>query len=194
MYLVETGILRSFYVDLNGNDVTHWFAQENMLMTIPPGFFNEEVSQFGLESIEQTTVRAFSRKILDDAFEKHRIIETFCRVIVTQTMISLGQKVIDLKTKTAQERYEQLKENFPGISSRASLGKFRHIWVLLSKASAELDQNTRINILIKYEILISHNAKILFVSTTHNKNYISSNYQEAVGDSTKFSENFFLIF
>ena len=38
-------------------------------MTIPPGFFNEEVSQFGLESIEQTTVRAFSRKILDDAFE-----------------------------------------------------------------------------------------------------------------------------
>ena len=62
LYLVETGILRSFYVDLNGNDVTHWFAQENMLMTIPPGFFNEEVSQFGLESIEQTTVRAFSRK------------------------------------------------------------------------------------------------------------------------------------
>ena len=38
-------------------------------------------------------------------------------------MISLGQKVIDLKTKTAQERYEQLKENFPGISSRASLGQ-----------------------------------------------------------------------
>ena len=32
-----------------------------------------------------------------------------------------SQKVIDLKTKTAQERYEQLKENFPGISSsRAS--------------------------------------------------------------------------
>lgn len=123
LYLVETGILRSFYVDLNGNDNTHWFAQENMLMTIPPGFFNEEVSQFGLESIEQTTVRAFSRNLLEDAFEKHRIIETFCRVIVTQTMISLGQKVIDLKTKTAQERYEQLKENFPGISSRASLGQ-----------------------------------------------------------------------
>ena len=31
--------------------------------------------------------------------------------MVTQTMI-FGQKVIDLKTKTAEERYEELKEKF----------------------------------------------------------------------------------
>jgi len=123
LYLIETGILRSFYLDVNGNDITHWFAQENMLMTIPPSFFYAKVSEFGLESIEQSTVRAFSRQMLEDAFEKHRIIETFCRVMVTQTMISLGQKVVDLKSKTAEERYEQLKENYPDISSRASLGQ-----------------------------------------------------------------------
>lgn len=44
LYLIETGILRSFYLDVNGNNITHWFAQENMLMTIPPGFFNGEAS------------------------------------------------------------------------------------------------------------------------------------------------------
>jgi len=123
LYLIETGLLRSFYFDNKGNDITHWFALENMLMTIPPGFFNREVSPFGLEAIEQTTVKAFSREILENAFEKHRIIETFCRVMVTQTMISLGQKVIDLQTKTAEERYEKLKETHPDISTRASLGQ-----------------------------------------------------------------------
>jgi hypothetical protein len=35
----------------------------------------------------------------------------------------LGKKVIDLQTKTAEERYEKLQESHPGISKRASLGQ-----------------------------------------------------------------------
>jgi len=123
LYLIETGLLRSYYFDLKGNDITHWFASESMLMTIPPSFFNREESQFNLEAIERTTVRAFSIDLLENAFEKHRIIETFCRVMVTQTMISLGKKVINMQTKSAEERYKDLKANYPGISKRASLGQ-----------------------------------------------------------------------
>ena len=123
LYLVETGLLRSYYFDLKGNEITHWFASENMLMTIPPSFFNREASQFNLEAIEKTTVRAFSIDTLESAFEKHRIIETFCRVMVTESMISLGKKVMDLQTKTAEERYEELKMTYPGINKRASLGQ-----------------------------------------------------------------------
>ena len=123
LYLVETGLLRSYYFDLKGNDITHWFASESMLMTIPPSFFNREESQFNLEAVEKTKVRAFSIDLLENAFEKHRIIETFCRVMVTQTMISLGNKVMDLQTKTAEVRDDDLKANYPGISKRASLGQ-----------------------------------------------------------------------
>ena len=43
--------------------------------------------------------------------------------MVTQTMISLGKKVINMQTKSAEERYKDLKANYPGISKRASLGQ-----------------------------------------------------------------------
>ncbi|BAO76604.1 Crp/Fnr family transcriptional regulator [Winogradskyella sp. PG-2] len=123
LYLIESGLLRSYYLDLKGNEITHWFASESMFMTIPPSFFNREESQFNIEAVEKTTVRAFSIDLLENAFEKNRVIETFCRVIVTQVMISLGKKVIDLKTKTAEERYKELKVIYPNIFKRASLGQ-----------------------------------------------------------------------
>jgi len=36
-------------------------------------------------------MRALSKEMLENTFKKHRIIETFCRIMVTQTMISLDQ-------------------------------------------------------------------------------------------------------
>ncbi len=39
LYLIKSGLLRSLYFDNKGNDITHWFALENMLMTIPPRIF-----------------------------------------------------------------------------------------------------------------------------------------------------------
>ena len=122
LYFIEKGLLRSYYFDLKGNDVTHWFACEHMFMTIPPSFFNRDVSGFNLEALENTKVKALSIDVLENAFEDYRRIETFCRTMVTQTMIALGQKVIDLQTKTTLERYKDFIETYPDIYQRASLG------------------------------------------------------------------------
>jgi hypothetical protein len=37
-------------------------------------------------------------------------------------MISLGQKIVDLQTKIAQKRYEELIERYADIIRRANLG------------------------------------------------------------------------
>ena len=104
LYLVETGILRSYYYDLKGNNITHWIASEQMPITIPPSFFNEENNVFGIEAIENTQVKVFTHEDLELIFEKSRYIERIFNTLITQIMITLGKKVIDLQTKTAQQR------------------------------------------------------------------------------------------
>ena len=122
LFLVQKGLLRNFYYDIKGNDITHWFANEDMFATIPPSFFNREESFFQMEAIEDTQVLAFTYEDLENAFEKSRAIERFGRLLVTQIMITLGRKVIDLQTKSAEKRYEELIENHSDIFSRANLG------------------------------------------------------------------------
>ena len=122
LFLVESGLLRNFYYDLKGNDITHWFAKEEMFATVPPSFFNREESFFYIEAIENTEVKGFSYDNIDKAFQQSRVIERFGRQMVTQIMITLGRKVVDLQTKSAEQRYEELIENYHDIFQRANLG------------------------------------------------------------------------
>jgi len=122
LFLIESGLLRNFYYDLKGNDITHWFAKEKMFATVPPSFFKHEESFFHIEAIENTQVRALTYDNMEAAFQKSRVIERFGRLIVTEIMITLGRKVIDLQTKSAEQRYEELILAYPDILRRANLG------------------------------------------------------------------------
>lgn len=122
IFYIEKGMLRNFYYDRSGNDITHWFAREQMIVTAPPSFFHREPSFFAIEAIEETSVRALTYDQLEDAFQSSHSLERFFRLLVTDVMIKLGRKIIDLQTKTAEERYYELIEMHPDIFHRAQLG------------------------------------------------------------------------
>ncbi|MEM6320525.1 MAG: cyclic nucleotide-binding domain-containing protein [Bacteroidota bacterium] len=122
IFLIEKGMLRNFYYDRKGNDITHWFASEHMIMTIPPSFFKREPSNFGIEAIEDTIVQAMSFHQMEEELKKSIKLERFYRLLATDIMIMLGRKVIDLQTQTAEYRYDQLLQTHPDIFQRAKLG------------------------------------------------------------------------
>ena len=122
LFIVEHGLLRNFYYDGKGNDITHWFAKEKMIVTAPESFFNQEKSLFNIEAIEDSKVIAISHEILEQAFENSKTIERFGRILTTQIMITLGRKIIDLQTKNAKARYNELIKNYPDIFRRVNLG------------------------------------------------------------------------
>lgn len=122
LYLIEQGMLRNFYFDSKGNDITHWFAREEMIVTAPPSFFKQEASFFGIEAVEDTKVLAVSFDKLEKALKDSIELERFLRITVTEVMITLGQKIIDLQTQSAEYRYDQLLMTHPDIFQRAKLG------------------------------------------------------------------------
>lgn len=122
LFWIEKGMLRNFYFDKNGNDITHWFASEHMFITIPPSFFKKESSFFGMEALEDTVVRVISLDQFETLLKESIELERFCRLLVTETMITLGKKIIDLQTQSAEYRYDRLLEMHPDIFQRAKLG------------------------------------------------------------------------
>ena len=41
-YYVLKGFIRVYYIDLQGNEVTHWFSAENSMITSPFSFIKKE--------------------------------------------------------------------------------------------------------------------------------------------------------
>lgn len=137
LFLVEKGLLRSFYYDEKGNDVTHWFAAETMIMTSPASFFNREESFFYIQALENVEVRAITLDALEQAFEQSKSLERFGRILATEMLILFGHKIVDLQTKSAEVRYRELLQTYPDIFQRTKLG---HIASYLGIAQQSLSR------------------------------------------------------
>ena len=122
LFLIEQGMLRNFYYDQKGKDITHWFSSEGMIVTSPPSFFKREPSFFEIQALEDTVVKAISYIQFEQALEHSQALERFARKLVTEVMITLGRKVIDLQTQSAAHRYDALLISHPDIFQRANLG------------------------------------------------------------------------
>lgn len=142
IFIVQEGLLRMFYYDNKGNDITHWFTNEQNLMTSPKSFFDGEPSAYNIEALEDCTIRCLTLKALNDHCKAHHQIEHFGRMLTLRMFMELNKKLMDLQFKSAKERYVTLLETHPDIFIRV---KLRHVasylgitQVSLSRIRAEL--------------------------------------------------------
>lgn len=118
-FLLLSGIIRGYYLDVDGNDVTHMFIFEgtaygsDFLTTDKPHVCNFEV-------LEECTAVELNRAVLLEEIKKdqglmmayiHMLEESLKRKILRET---------SLVTKTATERYLDLKKEYPNIDKRIS--------------------------------------------------------------------------
>ncbi|MFT5620659.1 MAG: CRP-like cAMP-binding protein, partial [Chitinophagales bacterium] len=57
LYLIEKGLMRIYYIDAKGRDISHWFSAENQIMSIPRSFFNQSASNYFIETLEDVEAR-----------------------------------------------------------------------------------------------------------------------------------------
>ena len=122
LFFVEKGLIRNFFLNAKGKDITHWFASEGQLITIPPSFFKGQKHSFGLSALEESQLRLIDRKSYDLAVNSSEKIRVMAHDLITEIMIRLGQKILDFQSKNAEQRYKELLETHPDILNRAKLG------------------------------------------------------------------------
>lgn len=122
LYFVETGIGRSYYLNDDGKDITQWFFAEGKMMSSIESFFQQRPSLYFLEILEDSVLYSISRSNLDQLFARYAVMEKFGRLLSTEMLTKVANKLSAVQFQTASERYDYMLSEFPNISHRVPLG------------------------------------------------------------------------
>lgn len=121
VYFLEQGCLRGFY-NLDGKDITYWFAFENNFVTSFFSFISRKPGVENIQLLEDCTLWAISYDELQHLYAKHTDIERLGRIMHERYYVMLEERFVANHFKEARERYENLATATPHILQRVPLG------------------------------------------------------------------------
>jgi CRP-like cAMP-binding protein len=123
LYYIIKGSTRTFHINENGDDSTHWFAFEEQFVTLFNSFTNKIPSLYGLEALEDLKVLRINKYDLDKYIsESAENFQLYNNYVVSATK-KISDRLISLQHDSAKVRYERLIKDEPKVFQRASLGQ-----------------------------------------------------------------------
>jgi len=114
-YFIIKGLVRSFYIDNNGNEKITQFAIENWWVTDIESFVNETPSITSIQTLEKTTLLKISKSELEQLYIELPKLERLFRIIAEKTLIAIKRKndvYLHMKNKEIYEHFLNLNPEF----------------------------------------------------------------------------------
>jgi len=121
LYFLEQGALRGYY-NLEGKEVTHWFAFAPDFVTSFHSFITQQPAVESIQLLEGSVLWSISKEAATRLMNQHHEIERLVRIAYEKFYIRLEERFVNAQFKTAAERYQQLMDQTPHILERVSLG------------------------------------------------------------------------
>lgn len=118
---MESGALRGFY-NLEGKEVTHWFAFEADFVTSFHSFTTGQPAVENIQLLEGSILWAISKDALTALMQTHHEIERLVRIAYEKYYVRLEERFVAAHFKSAGERYEALLQQAPHMLERVPLG------------------------------------------------------------------------
>lgn len=118
---LETGFMRAFTLDTNGNEVTTNFYAANQVVFEVASFFNRTYSKENIEALSDCKGYVLNFEQLNTLFHTVPEFREFGRAMLVKGFVALKQRTLSLINETAEERYLSLVRYQPGIVQQAPL-------------------------------------------------------------------------
>ncbi len=118
-YIVK-GSTRAFYLK-EGKDISDWFAFENEFISSINSFFHNIPSPHFIEVLEDSVLLELSRESIEQLSNKYPDFERLSKVIITNTMLQLQERISSIQFQSAEQRYKSLLATRPNITQKVSL-------------------------------------------------------------------------
>jgi CRP-like cAMP-binding protein len=122
IFFIEKGLVRWYYYNEDGRDITDSFGLENSFVTAFDSFFQRKPSRYFIELLEDSIVYSMTYADLEESFEKFPEIERVGRLILIQILEQTLEKNAALQFNNAHQRYHFITEKYPDLLQRVSLG------------------------------------------------------------------------
>lgn len=121
MGFIVKGLLRRYYIDQNGKEITSYFLKENDFATDYPAFIKQEATKFYIETIEPTIITTLSYQKIQEGYSRFKNFEKFGRLIAEDALIIQTKRIEHFLLLNPEERYLNFIKNNPEIMNRVSL-------------------------------------------------------------------------
>jgi CRP/FNR family transcriptional regulator, anaerobic regulatory protein len=112
VYIIS-GLVRSFYIDEKGSEISAYFVKEFDFVSDYPAFLNDVKSKYQFEVLENTCAIVIPKNLILKAYHASAKFERFGRLIAEEAIQFLQGRVESFIFKSATERYHEFmtKEN-----------------------------------------------------------------------------------
>jgi CRP/FNR family transcriptional regulator, anaerobic regulatory protein len=118
---VASGLLRAFYIDDNGNEITIRFIAENNFATDYPAFICQAPSKYYIQCLEPSCIINLSYNYVQQGYDTHAGLERFGRLIAEAVLKSQQKRIESFLFDNAETRYINFVNDYPDLFNRVSL-------------------------------------------------------------------------
>lgn len=115
---VLNGCFKIYYLNENGWEQTLYFAIEDWWITDIDSLINDVPSILNIEALEDSEVLMISKKDKEYLYETMPQIEKLFRMMNQQSSVALQRRILSLTGKTADKRYLEFLQKYPGLEQR----------------------------------------------------------------------------
>lgn len=121
MGYVSSGLLRAFYIDTSGKEITVNFAKEGNYATHYTTFGTDKPSKFYFQTIEPTVIINISYIHIQECCNRFPDMERYVRLIITEAHNSMLGRIEGLLFESAETRYLNFTAENPDLFNRISI-------------------------------------------------------------------------
>ena len=119
-FFLEKGVARIYY-HKNEKEVTEWIAMDRQFFLSITSFFERTPSHLAIHTLEPSQLYSIRQADFLRLADQYHAVEKLLRKMVTSSLILSQQRMDSIQFETAQQRYERLLEQSPGIIQRVPL-------------------------------------------------------------------------
>jgi CRP-like cAMP-binding protein len=112
---VQSGALRSFYIDKDGKEATIMFAISGWWITDMYCYLNKKPAMMHIEALEESTIFQLSRAHFDILLDAVPKFERFFRILMQNAYTREQLRIMENLSLSAEERYESFLLKYPQI-------------------------------------------------------------------------------
>lgn len=118
---VVSGLMRSFYIDDKGNEITVSFVKEKEYVTDYGAFIRQKPSKYYFQCLEPSIVVNLPYSEMQDGYNLYKNIERYGRLVTEEVLVQQQTRLESFLFEKAEERYLNFIKRSPDLFNRISL-------------------------------------------------------------------------
>ncbi len=113
LFFVVSGVVRSFYYNYKGEEVTSCIAFDSEFMAAYPSFIQQQKSRETIHILQHTEIEVISYDNLEKLYDSSIAWQKLGRKLVENQYVFMEQHFTEFQQQNGSHRYEYLLKNYP---------------------------------------------------------------------------------